>query len=121
MFRKVEGHIILTDAFYAVAKKMVQVYIPAFASLYFGLGKIWGFPAVAEVVGSCAVIATFIGVCLGVSTSSYVASGAAYDGEITVSESEKTGKTTYSLDLKGEPEELLKKHKATFKVPKRKK
>lgn len=118
MLRKVNGHWMFTEAAYSFGKKVVQVYIPASSALYFGLGNIWGFPAIESVVGSCAVVATFIGVCLGLSSSSYDKSEVGYDGDIEIHQSEETGKKMYSLNLKGDPTKIDEKDSVTFKVPK---
>jgi len=115
VLQKVNGHLMFTDAMYSFGKKFVQVYLPAISSLYFGLGNIWGFPAIEQVVGSCAVVATFIGVCLGISSKNFDASEAGFGGEIKVGTSEK-GKKVYSLELKGDPAEIEQYGAITFKV-----
>lgn len=117
MIQKVNGKRMFTKEFYDFGKKVVQVYLPALSTLYFSLGNIWGFPHVPEVVGSCAIVATFFGVCLGLSSKSFDASGAGYFGEITTHESPK-GKKLYSLDIKGDPEEIDNRDSVTFKVAK---
>lgn len=114
MLQKTNNRIMLGDKAYSVGKKLVQIYIPAFSALYFGLGNIWGFPSVEQIVGSAAVIATFIGVCLGLSSSQYEASGAKYDGNVVVTPTED--KLSYSLELNGDPEEIQDKEAITFKV-----
>lgn len=50
---------------------VVQVALPAVATLYFALTPIWNFPYVNEVVSSIALIDTFMGVFLGISTNQY--------------------------------------------------
>jgi hypothetical protein len=105
----------LDDKTYNIGKKLVQVILPAFSSLYFGLASIWGLPAAEQVVGTLAVLATFIGVVLGISTKHYEESGAAYDGQIVVSEVEG-GSKVFSLELDGDPMELESKKDVTFKV-----
>lgn len=117
MLQKVNGKWMLTDSVYSFLKKFVQVYLPAFSTAYYGLGNIWGLPAITQVVGTCAVLATFIGVCLGISSKSFDKSEAGYFGEITTHES-KTGKKLYSLDVKGDPEEIDERDSVTFKVAK---
>lgn len=118
MLQKVNGKWMFTDSVYSFGKRAVQIYIPAFSSLYYGLGNIWGFPYITQVVGSCAVIATFFGVLLGISSKQFDSSEAGYDGAIKIIKSPKTGKKTYSLDLKGDPEDIDKKTSVKFKVPK---
>jgi len=105
----------LSNNSYSLGKKLVQVYIPALSSLYFGLGSIWGLPAVEQVVGTLAVLATFLGVCLGLSSKQYDASDAAYDGKVVV-ETDDVGKKIFSLELEGDPSELETKNAVSFKV-----
>jgi Putative phage holin Dp-1 len=115
MLQKVNNHTMLTDNTYHFGKQFVQVYIPAASSLYFGLGSIWGLPAVEQVVGTLAVIATFIGVCLGLSSKQYDVSEAAYDGKVMV-ETNETGGKLFSLELDGDPTEIEQKSSVSFKV-----
>lgn len=115
MFQKHNGKIMLSDGGYAKGKKIVQIWIPALSSLYFGLGNIWGFPSVEQVVGTLAVVATFLGVCLGLSSRQYDSSGAAFDGQINV-DTIDGGKKVFSLELKGDPEQIETKEAVTFKI-----
>ena len=61
----------LSDKVYDVLVRIVKYVLPALGTLYFGLSQIWGFPYGEEVVGSISLIATFLAVCLGISTISY--------------------------------------------------
>lgn len=115
MLQKVNERTMLDDRWYKQGKKFVQIYIPAASSLYFGLGSIWGLPAVEQVVGTCAVVATFIGVCLGLSSNQYDRSEARYDGEVVVEQTDAGGKL-FSLQLEGDPEEIEQKKSVAFKV-----
>lgn len=115
MLQTVNEHKMLSDGTYSLGKKMVQIYIPALSSLYFGLGSIWGLPAVEQVVGTLAVVATFVGVCLGLSSNQYDASEAAYDGKVVV-ETDEIGKKMFSLELDGDPAEIEQKSAVSFKV-----
>jgi hypothetical protein len=116
MLQTVNDTKMLDEKWYSLGRKSVQVVLPAASTLYFTLGNIWGFPAIEQVVGTLAAVATFIGVCLGLSTRQYNASGAAYDGAIEVFEAQD-GKKTFSLNLDGDPEEIVNKDSVTFKVP----
>ncbi len=55
------------DVFYWAA----QVALPAIATLYFALAPIWQLPYANEVAGTIALVDTFIGVFLGISTNQY--------------------------------------------------
>ncbi len=103
---------------YDYLKFIAQVVLPALGTLYFTLASIWGLPAAEQIVGTIVAIDTFLGVLLHISTIKYNASDAAYDGKMVVSD---TGdKKTFSLELDGDPTQLEKQSKVTFKVAKRK-
>lgn len=101
---------------YDVIKRFVQVIIPAISSAYFGLAAIWGLPASEEVVGTLAILATFLGVCLGISHTRYENSDEAYDGKIVIFNRPDGGKT-FSLELNDNPNKLENKDSVRFRVP----
>lgn len=101
---------------YDRAKTAVQVWIPATSAAYFGLAQIWGLPGAEKVVGSLAILATFLGVTLGVSSRNYEKSEAAYDGDVVV-KTHETGQVDivrFAAELT--PEELGNKKSVRFKV-----
>lgn len=61
----------ISSKWYDRLKPVALVYLPAFSALYYGLGLIWGFPKVEEVVGSVAVLDAFLGTVLGLSSKVY--------------------------------------------------
>lgn len=61
----------MDNKIYDVLVKIVKYVLPALGSLYFGLSQIWNFPYGEEVVGTISLIATFLAVCLGISTYNY--------------------------------------------------
>lgn len=61
----------LSNKTYDVLKWIAQILLPAVATLYFALSKIWGFPYATEVVGTIAAVDTFLGALLGLSTLAY--------------------------------------------------
>lgn len=105
----------LTNKSYDVLKKFVQVILPAVSALYFGLAAIWNLPAAEQVVGTIAVITTFLGVTLGISTKAYENSERAYDGSMTV-HTPVDGPKTFTLEINDEPETLQEKDAIRFKV-----
>lgn len=105
----------LNDFMHRLMKRMVQVVIPATAALYFGLSQIWGLPWMQEVGGTLAIIATFFGTVLSISTSNYNKSDAAYDGTVVVEET-KTGGKLFSLELNGDPSDIEVMTSVRFKV-----
>lgn len=98
---------LLNNKLYDFVKRLVQVILPAASALYFGLASIWDLPAADKVVGTIAVITTFLGVSLGISHTAYKSSGAAFDGDMSVTTTEE-GNKLFSLELKGDPAELEK-------------
>ena len=61
----------LSNKVYDVLKYITTIVLPALGTLYFALASIWGFPYGEQIVGTITAIVTFLGVCLGVSTSKY--------------------------------------------------
>lgn len=98
---------------YEFLKKFVQIVLPAFASLYFGIAQIWGLPNAENVVGTTALVATFLGVCLGLSTHEYNRTETKYDGEVSIRSDEETNTSTLQFNpdrraLESKDEILLK-------------
>ena len=62
---------ILPNKLYDVLKWVAQIALPALGTLYFGLSQIWGLPYGEQIIGTIAVIDTFLGALLGVSTANY--------------------------------------------------
>lgn len=89
---------LFTNALYDKLKYISLVLLPAVGALYFGLGQIWGFPEIEKVVGSIAIIDTFIGVLLDKSTKKYYQTGANFDGEVIVQPEDGGHKVTLSAD-----------------------
>lgn len=61
----------MDNKLYDVLVRIVKYVLPALGSLYFGLSQIWGFPYGEEVVGTISLVATFLAVCLGISSYNY--------------------------------------------------
>ena len=61
----------LSNKVYDVLKYVAQIILPALATLYFALSKIWGLPYGEEIVGTISAIDVFLGALLGISTASY--------------------------------------------------
>lgn len=105
---------LLNDKTYDLMKRLVQVIMPASATLYFAIAQIWGLPNAEGVMGTIAAIATFTGVVLGISTSQYHNSDRPYEGTLSVSESEDGH--IYTLELNSDPESLVNQRAITFRV-----
>ena len=61
----------MSNKVYDVLKYIAQIVLPALATLYFALAKIWGFPYGTEIVGTIAAVDAFMGALLQISTSQY--------------------------------------------------
>lgn len=61
----------LSNKTYDVLKWIAQYLLPAAGTLYFAVAGIWGLPYGEQIVGTITAIDTFLGVILGVSTSTY--------------------------------------------------
>ena len=61
----------MSNKFFDTIRFLCEVLVPAIGTLYFGLSKIWGFPYGHEVVGTCSVIAVFLGAIIGINRASY--------------------------------------------------
>ena len=106
---------LLSDLTYKVLKHAAAVALPALGALYFALAQIWHLPHAADVVGTIAAVNTCIGGLVVTSSASYNASDAKYDGAI-IKTKDDTGKTTYTLNLNTEVDELDKMANVLFKV-----
>lgn len=105
----------MNNKLYNFLKNVVQLFLPAFSTLYLSLAGIWNLPYAQQVVGSATALATFLGVLLRISTKSYNANGANYDGNMVVTTNEE-GVLVYSLELNGDPADLAGKSAVNFKV-----
>lgn len=61
----------LNNKTYDVLKWIAQILLPAIATLYFALSKVWALPYGVEVVGTITALDTFLGAILGISTAQY--------------------------------------------------
>lgn len=62
---------IIPSKVYDVLKWVCMIVLPAIATLWFTLGKVWGFPYLGEIEATIIAIDTFLGAILGVSTIQY--------------------------------------------------
>lgn len=61
----------MSNNVYDVLKYIALVVLPALATLYFALSKIWGFPYGTEIVGTISAVDAFLGALLQISTNEY--------------------------------------------------
>lgn len=61
----------LSNKLYDILKWIALVVFPALSALYLGLSGIWGFPYGEQVSGTIALVDTFLGALLGISSAQY--------------------------------------------------
>ncbi len=61
----------MSDKIYDILKWIAQYFLPAAGTLYFALAGIWGLPYGEEVVGTITAVDTFLGVLLGIASTTY--------------------------------------------------
>lgn len=61
----------MNNRVYDLIKYIAQIVLPALATLYFALSKIWGLPYGEEIVGTISAIDVFLGALLGLSSMNY--------------------------------------------------
>lgn len=105
----------LPSGFYDTAKDVVTIYLPATSALYVGLAPVWGFPVPDKIAITIALVMTFLGVVLKISTNSYNKSLKSTDGVLQVDQSDPT-KDSYMFDISTDLEELAHQDRITLKV-----
>ena len=106
----------MTNKVYNGMKQASQIWIPLVAALYFGLGNIWGFPKVEEVIGSITVIDVALGTAVAALAHQYKKLGKGYGGELNVIETEETGIVAMQLDVSQSEEDIADREEVLFKV-----
>lgn len=61
----------ISNTAYDILKWVVMLCIPAATTCYVGLANIWGFPYPQQIAETSAVVCTFLGALLGISTANY--------------------------------------------------
>ena len=100
----------LSNKVYDVIKWIAQYLLPALATLWITLAKIWNLPFGTEIGATITGIDLFLGAILGISSHNYQG-----DGTMTV-DSSNEAKDIYSLNLNIPAEKLADKDRITFKV-----
>lgn len=107
----------LNNKVYDTLKWVTLIFIPAVSAAYFGLSGVLDLPVPEKVVGTLAVLATFLGAILGISTQGYNNSDAKYDGVMRVN-TNNPDKDVFTFELYQSPEDFPDKESLTFKVSK---
>ena len=61
----------MSNETYDLLKKIALIVLPALATLWLTLGKIWGLPYTEEIGATITAIDVFLGAVLGVSSARY--------------------------------------------------
>lgn len=101
----------LTNALYDKLKFLVQVILPGLGALYFGLAKIWDLPAAEAVVGTVALVATFLGLFLTASAKQYEGAG-----DLVVTTDPADGEVYLAADLNKHPDAFKNKKNVVLNV-----
>lgn len=105
----------LSPKAYNAVRWLVELALPATASLYYGLSNTWGLPGGDSVVGTIALVTTFLGVIVGLNRRRYNAVSPAAAGTMVV-KVDTDGMPTVGLELEKTPEELAGLQSIRFDV-----
>lgn len=61
----------MSNKLYDLLKKVALYILPALATLWLTLGKIWGLPYTTEIGATITAVDVFLGACLGISSKNY--------------------------------------------------
>ena len=107
----------LSGKTYDLAKWFVTIVLPAFGALYAGLADWWELPKPLEVVGTCSLVAVFLGAILGISSANYQRKNEANAGYLTQTGTDPdTGLPNLALTVTKDPSDLVAKDTVTLKV-----
>lgn len=103
---------VLNSKVYDCLKWIAQYFLPALATLWIALAKVWGLPYGSEIGATLSALDLFLGAILGISSHNYKG-----DGSIVVNETDPT-KDVYTLEYDGDINEIAEKKSVTFTVKK---
>lgn len=103
---------VLSNKVYDALKWIAQYLLPALATFWIALAKVWGLPYGTEIGATISALDLFLGAILGISSHNY--SG---DGELVVNMADPE-KDVYTLQFDGNIADLADKKSVTFKVVK---
>lgn len=65
----------MSNEAYDILKKVALIILPALATLWLTIGKIWGLPYTTEIGATITAVAVFLGACLEISSRNYYMEG----------------------------------------------
>lgn len=102
----------LSNKVYDTLKWIAQYFLPALATLWIALAKVWGLPYGAEIGATISAIDLFLGAILGISSANYKG-----DGTMIVN-TDDPEKDVYTLEYDGDLNDIAEKKSVTFKIKK---
>ena len=106
---------ILNKSAYDIAKDATTIWIPALAALYSGLAIILHLPYSVEVVGVAALVVTFLGTVLKISSNQFQKLPVDYNGQLVVNMTDPE-KENYKLEIDQPWNELANLNEVRIKV-----
>ena len=101
-----------TNKVYDKLKWVALYLLPALATLWLALGKIWSFPYTTEIGATISAVDLFLAAILKISKSNYKG-----DGELVVN-TDDPEKDVFTLEYDGDLNEIADKDSVTFLVKK---
>lgn len=102
----------MSNKLYDFLSACVKLGLPAAATLYFGLSQIWGFPYGEQVVGTIALLETFLGVTLLIAARKYEKTA---DGQIIINRHDPSVDVV-RVNFENEPTDYTNGATVQFKV-----
>ncbi len=99
-----------SNATYDKLKWVAQYLLPGLGTLWFAVSSIWGLPYGEQVVGTITAIDAFLGMLLGLSSSSYSGDG------VMIVDTSNPDRDIYRMELNNPIEDLSDKESVTFKI-----
>jgi len=106
---------VLPQKYYDFVKWFVGIVLPAISAAVFSLQETFNIDNAEQIMGVCAVLATFLGAIAGISSRNFNRSDAAYDGYVVVTNPDD-GPKNFSLELNKEPADLEAQTSIRMKV-----
>jgi hypothetical protein len=106
---------LFSNKVYNILKSIAMIWLPAAGTLYTSLSGLWHLPSTVEVVGSVTAVDTFLGILLGISSSSYKANPPV-DGHMVVDTTDMEKPIVKSISMDPTTEEMLGKKTITIAV-----
>lgn len=101
----------LSNSVYDKLKLLVSIVMPGVATAYLGLDLLWDLPKENEVVGTIAVLATFLGLFLRRSSAAYGG-----DGDLVVTTDPTDGEVYLQADLNEHPNAFKNSANVTLNI-----